>query len=346
MTTTPAPANPHGAVREDWLASLTEAAIDPARPIVDAHHHLWNRAHYPYLFDGFLRDLDCGHNIRQTVYVESLAMHRADGPVHLRSVGETEFANGVAAMSASGGYGTPRVCAGIVTYVNLCEPEAASALDAHVMAGNGRLKGVRQISAWHADDAIKGTSMSPPRGLLSDAGFRRGFSELAKRDLAFDAWLYHTQLNDFHDLAKAFPDTRLVLDHVGGPLGIGPYAGQRPAVTAEWQRSMSALAQLDNVHVKLSGLGMRISGFDLHAKPQPPTSGQLAALWAPYFDFCIETFGPNRCMFASNFPVDKGSCSYGTLWNAHKRVAEQLTPAEQDALFQGTARAVYRLGDD
>jgi len=335
--------NPHGQVRPAWLAQVQEAPIDPMRPIIDAHHHLWLREHYPYLMDGFAADLGCGHNIRQTVYIESLAMHRAIGPGYLRPVGETEFANGQAAIAASGLIGPTLACAGIVTYADLRREDAPAQLDAHLVAGNGRLRGVRQISAWHAHDAVKGTSQSPPQGLLSDPDFRRGFAELARRGLSFDAWLYFTQLDELAALAKAFPDTMIALDHVGGPLGVGPYAGQREVVAQAWQEALHGLKTLPNVYIKLSGLGMRTAGFDFHTRKLPPTSTELATAWQPYFDFCIETFGPGRCMFASNFPVDKGTCSYAVLWNAHQRIVAAYSSAEQDQLFHHTAQAFYRL---
>ena len=278
-----------------------------------------------------------------TVFVECRVMYRQDAPPARRSIGETEFVNGVAAMSASGGYGATRACAGIVGNVDLRQGDAArELLEAHVAAGGGRFKGIRNGSAWHPD-GIRATSANPPPGLLRDADFRRGFAQLAPLGLSFDAWLLHTQLDDILDLARCFPDTTIVLDHVGGPLGIGRYAGRRDEVFVDWRAGIRALAACANVCVKLGGLGMHTPGFDFHSRPRPPSSEQLAQAWRPYIETCIDAFGPARCLFESNFPVDKGSCSYANLWNAFKRIAAGCSDDEKRALFSGTAEKVYRL---
>ena len=332
-------------VRPEWLARHTEAALDPELPIIDPHHHLWIHGNDSYLLPELLADTTTGHRIVATVYVECRAMYRAGAPVESRSLGETEFVNGVAAMSASGLFGATRACAAIVGNVDLTLGDRAQpALEAHVAAAGGRFKGIRNVSAWHAS-GLRATSANPPPGLLRDAGFRRGFAALARLGLSFDAWLVHTQLDDFLDLARTFPDTTLVLDHVGGPLGIGPYVGQREAVFADWRQRIQAVAQCPNVHVKLGGLGMHTPGFDFHRQPEPPRSEALAQAWRPYIETCIEAFGAQRAMFESNFPVDKGTCSYAVLWNAFKRIAAGCSAAEKDALFGGTAARVYRMND-
>jgi predicted TIM-barrel fold metal-dependent hydrolase len=330
--------------REDWLARHVEEVIEPDLAIVDAHHHLWDRAEGRYLFGDFLDDLGSGHRIVATVYVDCRSMYRTAGPESLRPVGEVEFVNGVAAMSASGQYGQVRVAAGIVGHADLRLGEAAGAvLDALERAGGGRFRGVRHVSAWDADPMVMRPMASRPRGLLAEPAFRAGFACLAPRGLSFDAFLFHPQLTELLDLARAFPDTPIVLDHAGGPIGLGHYAGQRDAVFADWKRGILGLAACPNVQVKLGGLGMRLPGLDFHERAVPPGSAELAAAWRPFIETCIEAFGPARSMFESNFPPDKGSCSYGVIWNAFKRLAQGYSVAERTDLFSGTASRFYRL---
>jgi predicted TIM-barrel fold metal-dependent hydrolase len=330
-------------VRPQWLAQLSEAAIEPDLPIIDPHHHLWLHGQEAYFLPELLADTDSGHRVIATVFVECRAMYRAGASLETRSLGETEFVNGVAAMSASGLFGATRACAAIVGNVDLqLGDRAQAALEAHLAVSGGRFKGIRNVSAWHAS-GLRATSANPPPGLLLDAEFRRGFAALARLGLSFDAWMVHTQLGDFLDLAKAFPETTLVLDHVGGPLGIGPYVGKRDAVFTEWRQSIREIARCPNVHIKLGGLGMHTPGFDFHRQALPPTSESLAQAWRPYIETCIEAFGAKRAMFESNFPVDKGTCSYTALWNAFKRIAAGYSAHEKSDLFCNTAARVYRI---
>jgi len=330
--------------REDWLAQYTEEVIDPARPIVDPHHHLWERGGLRYMIEDMAADMASGHNIIATVYVDCRSMYRAGGPEAFRPVGEVEFANGVAAMSASGGYGKGAMCAGIVSHVNLLLGDGAKAvLEAEIAAGNGRFRGIRHSSAWDPDPAVAGMYASRPKGLLLDATFRTGFACLAPLGLSFDAWLFHPQIGELTDLARAFPETRIVLDHCGGPAGVGRFAGRREEVFPEWKASIQEIAKCQNVVVKLGGLAMCLLGYDFHQRPKPPSSEEAAAAWRPYIETCIEAFGPNRCMFESNFPPDKGQCSYQVIFNAFKRLAAQYSEAEKTALFSKTATDVYKL---
>jgi predicted TIM-barrel fold metal-dependent hydrolase len=334
-----------GEPREDWLALRQEEIIDPARPIVDAHHHLWDRGGQRYMIEEISGDIASGHNIVATVYVDCRSMYRAGGPEAFRPVGEVEFANGVAAMSASGGYGRAALCAGIVGHANLLLGEGARAvLEAEVAAGNGRFRGIRHASAWDADASIGGNYSSRPKGLLLDATFRKGFACLAPLGLSFDAWLFHPQIGELTDLARAFPDTRIVLDHCGGPIGVGSYANRRQEIFAIWQAHIREIARCRNVVAKLGGLAMRLLGYDFHERPIPPSSEEAAAAWRPYVETCIEAFGPDRCMFESNFPPDKGQCSYQVIFNAFKRIAAPYSETEKTALFQKTATDFYRLG--
>jgi len=334
-----------GEPREDWLALRREDVIDPERPIVDAHHHLWDRGGQRYIIEEITGDIASGHNIVATVYVDCRSMYRAGGPEALRPVGEVEFANGVAAMSASGGYGRAALCAGIVGHANLLLGDAARAvLDAEIAAGNGRFRGIRHASAWDADASIGGNYSTRPKGLLLDTTFRKGFACLAPLGLSFDAWLFHPQIGELTDLARAFPVTPIVLDHCGGPIGVGSYANRRQEVFPVWQAQVREIAKCPNVVVKLGGLAMRLLGYDFHERPMPPSSEDAAAAWRPYIESCIEAFGPERCMFESNFPPDKGQCSYQVIFNAFKRIAAPYSETEKTALFEKTATDFYRLG--
>jgi predicted TIM-barrel fold metal-dependent hydrolase len=330
--------------RPDWLAQYTEDVIDPKRPIVDPHHHLWDRGGQVYLIEDIVKDIASGHNIIATVYVEARSMYRARGPEALQPVGEVEFVNGAAAMSASGGYGPAAICAGIVGHVNLLLGDGArGVLEAEIAAGGRRFRGIRHSSAWDADAEIAGLYASRPKGLLLDPTFRKGFAALAPLNLSFDAWLFHPQIGELIDLARTFPDARIVLDHCGGPIGLGGYAN-REEVFKVWKASILEIAKCPNVSVKLGGLAMRLLGYDFHQRPRPPSSEDAAAAWRPYIETCIEVFGPARGMFESNFPPDKGQCSYQVIFNAFKRIAAQYSEAEKTALFSKTASDFYRLG--
>ena len=331
-------------VRQDWLDRRKEAILEPDLPIVDPHHHLWDRPDWRYLLDELLADTSSGHNIVATVFVQARAMLRAAGPAEMRHVGETEFVNGVAAMSASGIYGKTRHCAGIVGHADLAlGSRVEPVLAAHIRAGGDRFRGIRHITAWDADTSVRNPAYSPPPGLLGDKTFREGFAVLGRLGLSFDAWLYHPQIDELAGLARAFPETKIVLNHVGGPIGIGAYAGKHKEVLPGWAASIKALAACPNVYVKLGGLGMRLGGFGFHEQPEPPSSETLAATWRPYIETCIEAFGSSRCMFESNFPVDKGSYSYPVFWNACKLLAKGASDAEKADLFCGTATRFYRL---
>jgi predicted TIM-barrel fold metal-dependent hydrolase len=270
-------------------------------------------------------------------------MYRADGPEALRPIGEVEFVNGVATMSASGLYGEARACAGIVGCADLTlGPEVAPVLEALDRAGGGRLCGIRFPVAWHPDDAVRLTPQPTSPGLMREPRVHGGAAALARAGLSLDVWAGHTQLDELFDLATGVPDLTVIVDHVGGPIGVGPYAGCRAEVLVDWTASMRRLATLPNVHVKLGGLAMRVGGFAFDESPLPPSSEELAAAWRPYIMTCIDLFGPGRCMFESNFPVDKGMVGYRNLWNGFKRLTADFSEDEKQALFAGTARRVYK----
>ncbi|MCB1749044.1 MAG: amidohydrolase family protein [Gammaproteobacteria bacterium] len=340
----PAATNRYGGWREDWLAATDEPVLEPDLPIVDAHHHLWHLNANRYLLDEWLGDVASGHAVRASVFVQCGAFYRGHGPDTLRPVGETEFVNGVAAMTASGAYGDHLACAGIVGFADLTLGEAVEdVLTAHLAAGGGRFRGIRHAAAWDAAEAVHNSSSNPPPGLYRDPTFRRGFARLAALGLSFDAWLYQFQLADLLDLARAFPAATIVVDHVGGIVGIGPYAGRHAEFFPAWRAAMRELAGCANVQVKLGGLGMKLGGFGFETGARAPGSDALAERWRPYVETCIEAFGAERCLFESNFPVDKHACSYRVLWNAFKRLAAGASAAEKAALFHDTAARVYRL---
>ncbi|HEY4214149.1 MAG TPA: amidohydrolase family protein [Steroidobacteraceae bacterium] len=346
---------------------LAEPILEPDLPIVDAHHHLWlltedalaaietsdtaiarglaptSRRYARYLLDELLSDVNTGHNIRATVYIDAHAMYRTSGPDSLRSVGEVEFANGVAAMSASGAFGDIKACAGIVGNVDLRIGDAAEeVLNAHLRSGGARYRGVRcgALTAYDADTAIFGPGIPH---LLQDPDFRLGFRWLQRLGLSYDVFVLEPQLPDVMDLARAFSDTPIILNHVGVPLGVGQYAGKRQERFPIWRRNIRALSTCENVVVKLGGLGLPLANFRSVASGTLSTSEVLAKEWKSYIDSCIDAFGVHRCMFESNFPVDAGAYSYPVVWNVFKRLTVGASKDEKAALFSGTATKVYRL---
>jgi predicted TIM-barrel fold metal-dependent hydrolase len=328
-----------------WLARQpSEPILDPDLPIIDPHHHLWDRPNHRYLLDEFLADVRTGHNLIATVFEECHAMYRASGADEMRSVGETEFVTGIAAMSASGLYGPTRVAAGIVGFADLTLGNRVEpVLEAHIRASGGRFRGVRYSTGWDASEVIGNSRTATGPHVLQQADFRAGLARLTALGLSFDAWLYHPQLDDVIELARACPATSIIMCHVGGPLGYGPYTGKGDAVFATWKTKITELATCPNVVVKLGGMINRLAAYDYRALPAPVSSATLADYWRPYMETCIEQFGPERCMFESNFPVEKMGIGWVTLWNAFKRIAAGASAEEKLALFSGTARRVYRL---
>ena len=333
------------APRETWLANAPpETVLDPDLPIIDTHHHLWDRPDHRYLLHEFLADLGSGHNVVATVFLECHAMYRAAGPEAMRPVGQTEFVAGVAAMSDSGNYGATRVAAGIVGFADLTLGDRVEpVLEANIHAGGGRFRGVRHSAAWDADPVIGNSGTASGLHLMRQPGFRAGFARLVALGLSFDAWVFHPQLGDVIELARAFPAATIITGHCGGPLGYGAYADKRDEVFAAWKPQILELAKCPNVSMKLGGMMMRLAAYDYNAQPAPPSSDELAKLWRPYIETCIDAFGAQRCMFESNFPVDKMGIGWLALWNAFKRIAAGASAAEKQALFHGTARRVYRI---
>jgi predicted TIM-barrel fold metal-dependent hydrolase len=333
----------HPRVRPEWLARLTEDIVDPDQPIIDPHHHLWKARPDRYLLADLVADLRTGHNVLATVFIQCGSAYRTDGPEEMQPVGETEFVAAAARECEGGAYGALRACAGIVGHADcLLGDRIDVVLEAHLQAGGGRFKGIRHSGTY--DAAIAPTAPPGARpGLYRSPAFRAGFARLRGLGMTFEAWLYHPQLGDLLDLLRAFPDQKVVLNHLGGPLGVGPYEGRRAEVFAQWRAYMTELATCANLHVKLGGLAMNVNGFGFHHEVLPPSSGEMAAAWRPYVDTAVGLFGADRCMFESNFPVDKGMCSYPVLWNAFKRIAAGYSADEKAALFHRTAQRFYNL---
>ena len=318
--------------------------LDPDLPIVDPHHHLWDRGGHRYLADELRADLDCGHRIAATVYVECRSAYLAAGPEELRPTGETRFVVENCDRPLPTARGPVDAAAGIVAYADLTLGDAVDrVLDAHEAVAAGRLRGIRHAVAWHEGSAIRSHYATTPR-MLADPAFRAGIRRLGTRGLTFDVWGYFTQLDDLADALDACPDTTFVLDHCGGLIGIGPWQNRREEVLDRWRPVVRRLARHDNLVIKLGGLGMPLAGFAFHKRETAPDHTELAAAWAPVIDHCIDSFGPDRCMFESNWPVDVPAGSYRTLWNAFKLLAAGHSPTEREVLFSGTARRVYRIG--
>jgi len=333
----------------DWHALTTEPALEPELPICDPHHHLWDRrsARIPYqryLLDELAADMQSGHNVRSTVFIECRSMYRTDGPEELRPVGEVEFVQGQAAASASGLYGPGRAAAAIIGHANLNLGErVAPVLDALQAASPNRFRGIRHSVTWDPHPEVENTAAHKAQGQLASDPFRAGARVLARKGFTLEGWCYHPQLSEMAAFAKAVPEVTVILNHVGGLLRIGPYANKNEEVMESWRKGIAAVAACPNVVVKLGGLGMVRCGFDWHTREKPIGSEELAAAMAPFLSYCIEKFTPARSMFESNFPVDKVSFSYNVMWNAFKRFSKNYSAGERAAMFHDTAAKIYRL---
>ncbi|OZD08782.1 amidohydrolase [Rhodococcus sp. 06-156-3C] len=335
----------YGAIYEpqaSWLSQQRpEPVIEPELKMVDSHHHFWDN---PYIYDvaDLSEDVQSGHRVTSTVYVECGNGYLTTGPEELRPVGETEKVVSNTSRTSPGGF--PVLAAGIVGFADLTLGSRVGAvLDRHLDAGDGRFKGVRFSTGWDSSCEIENTQAAKRPRMLSEEGFRAGLAVLAERDLSFDAWLFQNQLDEVADVADALPKLRIVVDHCGGPLGYGPYASDQQLHFKRWREAIRALAERPNVSCKLGGLLARGAAYDYVSAATPPTSDQLVTSWSPWINECIEAFGANRCMFESNFPVEKMGVNYSTLWNAYKKMTISASDAERHALFGGTARDFYRL---
>ena len=332
---------------DDWLALTPEPTLEPEIPICDPHHHFWDYRtqrvpHQRYLLHELAADINSGHNVRSTVFVEARSMYRTDGPEELRPVGEVEFVQGLAAASASGLYGPGRAAAAIIGHADLKLGERVEpVLDALQAASPNRFRGVRHSVTWDPHPEMDNRE---PQGVLATDNFRAGARVLARKGMSLEGWVNASQLPELAELAKAVPGLTIILNHIGGLMRTGPYANREDEVMAAWRSGIAAVAACSNVNMKLGGIGMPRTGFDWHERDLPIGSEELADSMAPLMNYCIEQFGPSRCMFESNFPVDKVAYSYNVMYNAFKRLSKGYSATERADMFHDTAARVYRIG--
>lgn len=332
-------ASPHFPVRESWLSLYQETPLMPQQVIFDAHHHLWDRPEGRYLVGDLLTDVQEGHDVRASLYVQCRTGYLTDGPASLQSVGEVQTIR-------RWGQATPRYPIGMVAFADLqLGHRVEPVLEALIDAGAGLVRGIRNSTAYHPNPVFQSNPVPAPAGLLSTDQFKTGARQVANAGLTLDVWAYHTQLDEVYRLAHAVPGLKVVIDHCGGPLGLGPFALDLGKTFHEWQAAMKRLAALPNTFVKLGGFGLAVMGHRYADADKPPSSMTLSENWKPYIQTCIDLFGTDRAMFESNFPVDKGQFSYGVMWNAFKRIAWDFSQQEQDNLFWRTAARVYQVDD-
>ena len=334
-------------IKHEWLAKVKEDIVDPDQPIIDTHHHLWVLPSETYLLPEILKDTETekgtGHKIVATVYADCGSFYRPDGPAHLKTIGETEFANGIAAQAHSGVFGPAKICAGIFSNADYRDPKIGETLDAHIAHAPERFRGIRTHTVQDPLGAL-GAYPNAPEDMMVSKPFLNGLKEMAKRDLVSDMWGFHHQILRTAEMARAVPEASIVLDHLGTPLGMDAYKGKQAEVYEEWKRGINDIAKCENVVMKLGGMNMHFNGFDWHKPSLPPTSDQLTEAYRPYYLYAIEKFGPNRCMFESNFPMDKRAVSYNVLWNMHKKMVKDFSKTEKQQMFYDTANRIYRLG--
>ena len=327
-----------------WLDQVREEIVDPDRRIVDPHHHLWRHPGIPpYVLEDLWADTRSGHLVEKTVFMECGAEYRSDGPEHLRPLGEVEFVRALAEKSRKGAPGEAEIAA-LISHVDLSRGDAVEEdLQQHESAAGGLFRGVRDAGARDENADVLMIPGRAREGLYEAADFRRGMRVLGRLGHTYDTWHYHHQNPTFEALARAVPDTLMILDHFGTPLGVGPYADKREEIFLQWKKDVAAIARCENVYAKLGGLAMPDNGFGWFGRDAPPTSDEFVAAQSRYYLHMIECFTPARCMFESNFPVDKLSLSYPVLWNGLKKIVADFSEDEKDAMFGGTASLVYRL---
>lgn len=330
-------ASPHHIVRDKWLALVQEDVLAPGQAIFDCHHHLWDRPEGRYRAEELMADMGAGHDVRASLFVQCRTGYHDDGPEALRPVGEVETV--LAWMR-----GHDRFPAGIVAMADLQLGDSVRpVLEGFAVAGRGRVKGVRNTTAWHRDPAVRSNPKPPPDGLLRTAAFREGARAVAEHGLCLDVWAYQTQLEEVRALAAAIPELTVIVDHCGGPLGVGPHDRFDSANFRAWRDGLALVAAVPNTRIKIGGFGLGVFGWGYAEDAMPPLSERLAEDWRPWVETCLDLFGPDRAMFESNFPVDKGQFGYRTLWNAFKRLAAPLSRDERDALFWRSAARCYGI---
>ena len=340
--------SPHLPVRQEWLNQHIEDPILPNIPIIDPHHHLWDVGFGRYYIEELLEDINSsGHNILSTVYIMSSSntkIYSKDGLEEFKPLTEIEFATSEGKRADLIPNNRVKVNASIVgsvdlTYGNKLKP----VLEKAVNISEGRLKGIRMLLASHTDPRISSGAVKSDLGLMLHPNFIDGAKCIQDANLSLDFWIYHTQLNEMEKIARALPDLIIILNHIGGPIHLGEYEGKQAATHREWRSAMMRLSRIPNINVKLGGLGMAVNGAKFHNSKFPPNSVQLSDVWKPWIYETIDMFGFDRCMFESNFPVDKGSCSYGALWNAFKILAKDMSDDEINKLFSKNAAKIYKI---
>ena len=340
--------SPHLPVRQEWLDQHIEDPISPNIPIIDPHHHLWDVGFGRYYIEELLEDINSsGHNIVSTVYIMSSSnteIYSKDGLEEFKPLNEIEFATSEGKRADLIPNNKVKVNASIVgsvdlTYGNKLQP----VLEKAVNISEGRLKGIRMLLASHTDPRISSGAVKSDLGLMLHPNFIDGAKCIENANLSLDFWIYHTQLNEMEKIARSLPDLTIILNHIGGPIHLGEYEGKQAATHREWRSAMMRLSRIPNINVKLGGLGMAVNGAKFHNNKFPPNSVQLSDVWKPWIYETIDMFGFDRCMFESNFPVDKGSCSYGALWNAFKILAKDMSDDEINKLFSKNAAKIYKI---
>ena len=340
--------SPHLPVRQEWLNQHIEDPISPNIPIIDPHHHLWDVGFGRYYIEELLEDINSsGHNILSTVYIMSSSntkIYSKDGLEEFKPLTEIEFATSEGKRADLIPNNKVKVNASIVgsvdlTYGNKLQP----VLEKAVNISEGRLKGIRMLLASHTDPRISSGAVKSDLGLMLHPNFIEGAKCIQNANLSLDFWIYHTQLNEMEKIARSLPDLTIILNHIGGPIHLGEYEGKQAATHREWRSAMMRLSRIPNINVKLGGLGMAVNGAKFHNNKFPPNSVQLSDVWKPWIYETIDMFGFDRCMFESNFPVDKGSCSYGALWNAFKILAKDMSDDEINKLFSKNAAKIYKI---
>ena len=340
--------SPHLPVRQEWLNQHIEDPILPNFPIIDPHHHLWDVGFGRYYIEELLEDINSsGHNIEATVYIMSSSntkIYAKDGLEEFKPLTEIEFATSEGKRADHIPDNKVKVNASIVGSVDLTfGSKLEPVLEKAINISEGRLKGIRMLLASHSDPRISSGAVKSDLGLMLHPNFIDGAKCIQNADLSLDFWIYHTQLNEMEKIARALPDLTIILNHVGGPIHLGEYVGKQAVTHREWRSAMIRLSRIPNINVKLGGLGMAVNGAEFHNDKIPPNSVQLSDVWKPWIYETIDMFGFDRCMFESNFPVDKGSCSYGTLWNAFKILATDMSDDEKNKLFSKNAARIYKI---
>ena len=339
--------NPYLPINKKWLNLYKEEALLPDLEIIDPHHHLWNLDFGKYLNDDFIEDIQkSGHNVKASVYIMSSANTKIynQNSNESSTLPEIKFAYKQYLEAKNNKLNKCSVNNSIVgaldlRYGNKLTPVIEKGLE----ISNGKLTGIRMLLAAHNDERISSGAVKTRTGIMLDPNFIAGAKVLEKKNLSLDFWIYHTQLNELEFVAKTLPNLSIILNHIGGPVQVGPYEGKQGITHREWRRSMMRLAVFPNIKVKLGGLGMKVCGSKFYLNSKPPTSDQLSELWKSWFFETIDLFGIDRCMFESNFPVDKGSCSYGVLWNAFKKISVNFSDVEKNKLFYLNAKKTYNI---